>query len=153
MTDANASLYHAQSMLSQAIGRATRDALYTHRVYVETLAEQSIRNGAVVGFCEIEGEGESIIQIPFPLQFIEKPIFTAGLELPANISFKWGEFPFWSATVGSWVTAPAENEPLYVGATVGALVLGPPRSILHYRFEAQSFTNPTTTSITMGTIL
>jgi hypothetical protein len=144
------SAIHARSVLAAAITKSVQEAIRTQHVYKETLAEQSIRDGAVVGTTVLEGEGESLIEIPFPVTFLEKPVFTAGLETAENVSLQWGNFPVWSATVGAWSTEPAENEPLYTGAFIGVFVLGPARSILHYRFEGQSATNPTTGSLNIG---
>lgn len=149
----NASAAHARSVLAAAVNRSLQEAIRAQHVYKETLAEQSVRDGAVVGTTILEGEGESLIEVPFPVKFLEKPIFTAGLETADNVSLQWGNFPVWSATVGAWATEPAENEPLYTGAFIGVFVLGPPRSILHYRFEGQNFTNPTTDSMNVSVTL
>lgn len=132
---------HAGATLSQALGQAIQRTQFQHRRYVETMADQSMRDGTSVGTVEIDGEGEAVIDITFPITFSEKPIFTAGLELGDNAWLQYGSFPVWSATVGLWHTVPADGDPLYGGATVGVVVLGAPRSILHYQFQAQSFTH------------
>lgn len=132
---------HAQAALAQSISQSIQRSQYQHRRYVETMADQSMRDGASVGTIEIDGEGEAVCDITFPITFAEKPIFTAGLELGANTWLQYGTFPLWSATVGVWSTQAADGDPLYVGATVGVLLFGVPRAILHYRFQAQSFTH------------
>lgn len=147
------SLAHARSMLSSTISAGMQDALRAHRAYIETLAEQSVRDGSAVGFIQIDGVGESVVEVTFPIKFLEKPSFTAGLELGENTWLRWGGFPQWSATVGSWITEPADGGPLYVGALLGVLTSGTTKSVLHYRFEAQSFTNPVGASYAVGATL
>lgn len=123
------------------------------RSYVENLAEQAVRNGQLQGFVQLDGSGETDVQVTFPLEFLEKPIFTYGHELAPNQSPERGAFPIASATVLSWVTrrTPGDNF-TYVGANLGVVVLGQSDmvSILHYCFQGQSFSGPTgdNTSVT-----
>lgn len=147
------STQHAISVLSAGLASSVQRALANQRNYTETLSEQAVRDGTAAGFVELEGEGESTVEITFPIRFIEKPIFTTGLELADNVWLSFGSFPLWSATIGGWTTAPAENEPLIIGALVGVYVTGAARSILHYRFQGRSLTNPSGGDTTMGSIL
>jgi hypothetical protein len=144
---------HAQAMLGNAIHRSMQQALQTNRSYTETLAEQSVRDGEAVGFINISGGRESVTDISFPLTFTEKPIFTAGLELPDNVWLQWGAFPQWSATVVTWATANYAGTIVYTGCTLGVVVIGPPSAILHYRFAARSYTNPVTSNGAVTSIL
>lgn len=144
---------HAQVRLSSVISQSLRTALRTHRNYVETLAEQSVRDGSAVGFVAISGEGESVAEIQFPIKFLEKPVFTVGFELADNVPLEWGSFPQCSATVATWMIEPPDISPLYVGAIVGIVTSGVSRSVLHYRFEARSFTNPVGAELSVGALL
>lgn len=134
---------HARAVLASSISNTMQATFAAYRTHVENLEEQAMRDGAVCGYAELDGEGESVIEVNFPIAFAEKPLFTAGLELADNVWLKWTSFPQWSATVGAWTTSPADGEPLYTGAIIGAVVSGAARSILHYRFQARSFTSPT----------
>jgi hypothetical protein len=147
------STQHAISVLSASLANTVQKALAAQRNYSETLTEQSVRNGTAAGFVELDGEGESTVAITFPIRFIEKPIFTVGLELADNVWLSFGNFPIWSATIGGWTTAPADNEPLIVGALIGIYVSGAARSILHYQFQGRSLTNPSGGQISVGSIL
>lgn len=147
------STQHAISVLSSSLSNTVQRALAAQRSYTETLDEQSVRNGTAAGFVELEGEGESTVEITFPIRFIEKPIFTVGLELAENVWLSFGSFPLWSATIGGWTTVAAENEPLIVGALIGVYVNGAARSILHYQFQGRSLTNPSGGQISVGSIL
>jgi hypothetical protein len=133
---------HALNQLASVIHQTINDTIRTNRSYTETLGEQAVRDGSAVGHVSVEGAGESTAVITFPIVFVEKPVFTAGLELGENVALVQGSFPTWSATVRSWQTRTQQNTPLYVGATLGIVVNGVAKSILHYRFEARSFMNP-----------
>lgn len=126
------------------------------RNYVEHLDEQSVRNGGVEGEVEISDQGESMVEIFFPIEFLEKPNFGHGLELAPNQSPERGRFPLYGATVFSWKTKRGTNGRItWVGAQVGVSVLAINglKMILHYSFRGQSFTNPSssTASVT-GTL-
>lgn len=144
---------HALAVLSASISNSVQRALQAQRVYVENLDEQSVRDGAAVGMVELDGEGESVIEIAFPIKFLEKPIFSAGLELGDSVWLRYGQFPIWSATVGGWSTTPADGDPIYVGAVLGVVVSGAARSVLHYRFEGRSLTNPSGDALSMSATL
>lgn len=140
----------ARSRLSAAINAGMQSALRSERAYVAIRAGQAVRDGAAVGFVELDGDGESVAEISFPLKFIEKPIFTAGLELGENAWLRYGTFPSWSATVGAWLTEPAPGQPIHTGAIIGIYVAGAPKAILHYRFEARSFVSPVGASVSLA---
>lgn len=144
------STQHAISVLSASLANSVQRALHAQRVYTETLDEQNVRNGAATGFVDLDGEGESVIEITFPVRFLEKPLFTPGLELGENTWLRYGQFPDWSATIGGWTTVPSDGDPIYTGALIGVVVTGAQKSILHYRFEGQSYTNPTGNSLSLG---
>lgn len=130
---------------SSAAGRALQGMMVERRSYVENLAEQTVRNGQLQGFVQLDGSGETDVQITFPMEFAEKPLFTYGHELGPNQSATRGAFPIASATVLDWIVrkAPGDND-IFIGAHVGVVVLGPPDmiSILHYCFQGQSFSGP-----------
>jgi hypothetical protein len=134
------------TQLTSTMHRAIRD----QRAYVETLSEQTIRDGHVHGFIDLPGDGEVVVDVTFPISFMERPVFTAGLELGKNISFTAGNFPIYSATVGRWTTRSPAGAMLYTGATLGIVVVGPARSVLHYKFEGRTFTVPTGTESSLS---
>lgn len=137
------------TQINSNIQRSIRD----QRNYIETLAEQTIRDGHVHGFIDLASDGEVIAEIKFPIAFMEKPVFTYGLELGKNLWFSYGQFPIHSATVGRWTIQRPADSTLYVGAAIGIVVIGAARSILHYSFEGRSFTVPTGTETTVSTPL
>lgn len=152
MSDARQNAYAERIIASSAAGRALQGMMAQRRNYVENLVEQSVRNGQLQGFVQLDGSGETDVQILFPMEFLEKPIFTYGHEMAPNQAAQRGAFPIASATVLNWITrkTPGENE-VYVGAHVGVVVLGPPEmiSILHYSFQGQSFSGPSGNNTTV----
>jgi hypothetical protein len=137
------------SQIHASIQRSIRD----QRTYVETMAEQTIRDGHVHGFIELASSGELVADVRFPISFAEKPLFTYGLEMGDNTWLAQGDFPIHSATVTRYTTQRPADSVIYVGASLGIVVIGAARSILHYSFEGRTFTVPTGTELTIGTPL
>jgi hypothetical protein len=137
------------TQINSSMQRAIRD----QRTYTETMAEQVIRDGHVQGFVNLASDGEHVVAISFPLSFMERPVFTYGLEMGDNTWFVQGDFPVHSATVGDWSIMRPGGATLYTGAILGVVVIGAARSILHYSFEGRTFTVPTGTEMTVSTTL
>lgn len=144
---------HAQSVLAGRISSVIQQSINSQRRYTETLSEQAVRDGACLGFVELEGSGEAIVDIEFPLRFLERPLFTAGLELRDNQWLTWGAFPTWSATVSKWVTETAGETRLYVGAALAVVTFNADRADLHYSFKARSLTSPSGPPTSVGSTM
>jgi hypothetical protein len=130
---------NVSSRLALSLQRFTQ----SNRSYTESLADQRVRDGAALGFIEIDTAGESVATIGFPMLFVERPVFTYGLELGESSYLAAGSFPIVSACVASWTTKDQGLSTMYAGATVGILVTGPTgKAILHYSFQARSYVNP-----------
>lgn len=141
------SLVHAQNQLASTISQVIGRTIEGRRAYTETQAQLMIRDGVAQGVVEIEGSGEAIVEVTFPIKFAYPPIFSAGLELRGSITLAWGKLPVWSATVGGWHTETvATNNILYVGATLAIVTFNAARSNLHYTFAGQSYTTPVDSS-------
>jgi hypothetical protein len=136
----------ARTLLSTIDGQVQRRADYG-----EHLAEQRVKNGSVHGFAEIRGSGESLVDLSFPIDFLEKPLFTAGLELGDNTWPTSRQFPMWSATIVDWVEVDdGESAPLHTGATVAVVTnnVGDGIVILHYSFAGR--TSATSSGLDVG---
>lgn len=131
---------HLQNMLAATFNRSVQRALQADRVRSETLAEQTVRDGIAQGHVEIGGEGESQVAVRFPMAFVEKPVFTSGLEIGDGAWLVQGAFPVWSASVAQWDVDDTRPSPMWIGASLAVVVFGLARSILHYQFTARSFT-------------
>lgn len=150
MTPTNAP--HAISVLAAHLGAALQRSIRNQRTYVETLSEQTVRDGTVQGTVDVT-EGELVATVTFPISFLEKPIFAPGLELADNAWLQFGSFPHWSATVADWVTHTTADSTLYTGARLGILVIGVPNAIVHYSFFGRSLTTAGTVGSSIGSPL
>lgn len=137
----------AMTVLASQFNTTLQRAIRNQRNYVETLGQQTIRDGHVHGFIDLATAGEIVVTAEFPISFLERPLFTCGLELAANIPLVIGNFPLWSATIANWTTQRIADTTLYVGATIGIVIFDAPRSVFHYSFEGQSFTAPTDATV------
>jgi hypothetical protein len=92
----------------------------------------------------VDGVGESVAPLNFPVTFIEKPIFTYGSELYPGQGVADGEFPEATAMVIDWKIVEKGPKTYYTGATVATVLVGPSgtRIFLNYRFEGKAIANP-----------
>ena len=126
------------TQIQSSMQRAIRD----QRTYVETLAEQGVRDGNVHGFINLPQDGETMVTVKFPVSFMEKPLFTCGLEMAENTWITQGAFPLYSATVTNWTTQRPADSTIWIGVTLGIVTIGAMRSILHYNFQGRTFAAP-----------
>lgn len=144
---------HAVQALATQINSSMQRAIRDQRNYVETLAEQATRDGHVHGFIHLPADGEVVVTVNFPISFMEKPIFTNGLEMADNAWIAHGAFPIYSATVIAWTTRKPSDSILWVGASLGIVTIGAMRSNLHYSFEGRAFTSPVGTETSLSSPL
>lgn len=90
---------------------------------------------------------EGSVDIPFPVVFTEKPVFTFGAELDDNHRPLAGVFPTLAAVVARWqVVGRVEGvtEGRFKGATVVTVSTGQAAQNiwLHYSFEGKAIRNP-----------
>lgn len=154
MTDFDRAVTHARATVaSSRISTGLQRVVASHRNATERLEEQVVKNGSVHGFIEIEDYGETLVEVSFPVIFLEKPVFTYGHELADNVWPVDGSFPVASSTVISWVMReyPGDRR-FFTGANIGITVFGHKgmRSVLHYVFAGQTFTNPSVTDPSIG---
>lgn len=144
---------HAQAQLASTLSSVMQTAIQGRHAYTETMTDQLVRDGTAAGVVELQGAGESMVTIEFPIRFIEKPIFTAGLEQRDYPGVQWGQFPIWSATVVTFLTEAKTTEPIYIGAVLAIVTFNVPRGYLHYSFAGRSFTNPIDNSTSVSQTL
>lgn len=148
------SLVHARSQLASTISQVMGRTIENRRAYTETQAQLMVRDGVAHGVVEIEGSGEAIVEVVFPIRFTDPPIFSSGLELRGSVTLAWGKLPIWSATVAGWHTETvAVNNIIYTGATLAIVTFNAERSNLHYTFAGQSYTTPTDSSTAVNQTL
>lgn len=90
---------------------------------------------------------EASVDIPFPVVFTEKPVFTYGAELATNHRALAGSFPTLNAVVARWTTkgeVVGATEGRFTGANVVTVTSGQggQNIWLHYSFEGKAIRNP-----------
>lgn len=146
----NTSASHAVQVLSTQMNASMQRAIRDQRNYVETMEEQVVRDGNVLGFLSLPTDGEVLVSIKFSLSFLEKPLFTYGLEMAENTWVTEGNFPIHSATVTDWATLQPGDTTLWTGATLAIVTIGAMRSTLHYSFQGRTITAPVGTETSVG---
>lgn len=134
--------HHAHAVLATVVKSTINRAIQDQRRHAETLNEQTVKDGTAAGFVDLDGAGETTVEVTFPLQFFERPLFVPGLELTGNSYLEWGSFPDWSATVAAWRTQTISETVLYIGALIAVRARNINRAALHYSFTGRIFTNP-----------
>jgi hypothetical protein len=105
----------------------------------------------------LTGIGEVVLDVPFPVVYIERPGFTSGLTLDANEIVEAGNFPTLSAFVIRHQVEQKKGENVgyfYRQATLGVKLTGvtDQRSIITAHFFGKAFRNPTTGQRIDGTL-
>lgn len=98
------------------------------------------------GQIQINGSGDSIVNIPFPIQFSQKPILSFGGDLEHGQSVTIGSLPTVSMIVTRWdIVGSPPLQLFYQGATVAIVTSGVDDQIMyaHYTFTGVALSNPT----------
>lgn len=147
------SIVHTRAALSNlAIKGERRRSDIVHSQ--ETQATEHI----VKGSTEIEGAGETFLEVAFPVVYINKPTFMLAGELGSLSSPVPGAFPTLSAIVVSWdIDTPdldlygASLRQHYRGATLAVVTTGVETQTMrvHWTFMGMAITNPVTEHISV----
>lgn len=100
----------------------------------------------IQGFFDLIGSGEAILDVNFPVWFLERPTFTFGAELKAGNVLVAGSYPTISLIVQRWLMKDYPNRvSYYAGATIIAVSTGvADQSLLvHWQVEGKALRNPT----------
>lgn len=96
-------------------------------------AQQSIHDASTMqakqtslsGQYMINGAGEAIVEVYFPVRFVEKPLVTFGFEMKDGEVYIPGQMATGSGVVLDWIT---EEKPpvsrIYIGCVIGAVTTG-----------------------------
>lgn len=95
-------------------------------------------------FLNVNGAGETTVNLNFPILFQERPALSCAGELAEGSVLQAGSFPWCSAMVASWVTEERNGQTYYTGAKVAVVVGGPSRqkSIVHMNVEGKALQSP-----------
>lgn len=137
--------------------------LQVRRTEVDSVLDVRAGIHRLRGLTEIIGIGETLIETPFPVRFIDHPSFSYGVELGESEPLVSGHYPRVYACVASWIyqDAPTSTK-RYAGVRMGVLADGfaysgvyytgedpysnrlqGPRWFLHWQFEGTALRGPT----------
>lgn len=129
-----------------------RGIMETRRDDVRRIEGMTVKVTRVTGYVLLVHDAEVVtaeatVDLPFPVTFTEKPVFTFGSELADNHRALAGSYPTLSAVVVGWDTVGevvGATEGRFVGATVVTVSSGQAgQNIwLHYSFEGKAIRNP-----------
>lgn len=112
----------------------------------EQQIEDSIgRVHTVSGEFIVMGTGEALVEISFPVTFVEKPHLQFGGELSPNSVITDGAFPTVSVVVGHWNSEDRGGiAAFYRGATLCVVTTGVPEQSMsiHWSMTGRAITNP-----------
>lgn len=99
---------------------------------------------SIYGVIAVDKPGEATVDITFPVTFIERPCFNAGLEMQNNESVVLGNYPVYGVTVNRWTYKQAtENIRYWVGCNLAIRIQAPKgRFFVHYEFLGQALRSP-----------
>jgi len=113
----------------------------------ELIRNSNVRGAphVIPGFRELLGAGEILIEVSFPVNFIELPVFTYGASLAPGTELISGQYPVVSAVVAYWqVKQEGDSSEQFVGAELAVTASGPTdqRLLLNWQFSGVALTNP-----------
>lgn len=133
-----------------------RGALELRRANLDRSASMTGGRISLDGFIDLSGVGEATIEVPFPMQFVERPVITSGGgELAEGETLEAGRFPRWNVGVKDWrFTERSEGAArIYTGALLVVVCEGrddpdrPQQSTAHYKVEGTAIVNPVGSSL------
>jgi hypothetical protein len=121
-------------------------ALEVRRGEVDRQASAEAQYFKVSGEIEMNGSGEAVIAVSFPVYFVDKPSFSFGAELGAGEPLTAGQLPTGHLVVAQWGERQRDNGSIvYAGATFAVVTTGPATQtlILHWHMEGVGLRGPT----------
>lgn len=100
----------------------------------------------VQGFFDLDGAGEALLDVNFPVWFMERPLFTFGAEMRAGNALSVGAYPTISVLVLRWSMKDYPGGVSYfAGATLVVVADGTADQsmLVHWRVEGKALRNPT----------
>lgn len=107
----------------------------------------------VTGFKEIVGSGERLIDVGFPVSYIEMPMFVSGASLAPGSELVTGEYPSVNAIVAYWSIVQPDQElygtaqrTFFKGCQLALTATGPEsqRIWFNWQFTGMAVANPIT---------
>jgi hypothetical protein len=110
----------------------------------ETVADYS----TVTGTVKLTGRGQGVVDINFPVTFIEKPNVSFGYELEQG--YQSDLIPACNAVVNDWIMDDMKSSSIRIdGCSLGCVVSAGPGTVsyLHFNFYGKAYRNPVSPSM------
>ena len=123
----------------------------TTRAQNQGALSMAAREISVGGQEIIQGTGDALAQILFPVVYLEKPFFTCGFELTGpGASLVVGDYPYANALVSEWHRSASHH---FIGFNLVVVVHGPMQTqvILNWLVTGLGISNPVNPERTMIT--
>lgn len=111
-----------------------------------------IKHTSVFSIVRVKGSGEVLVDVEFPVKFVEQPYFTFGASLASNHAPEAGSFPVHCATVTHWDTEDkSEQRQYYKGCTLAIVALGADNQRVNINcvFQGKAFRGPSGSETTL----
>lgn len=138
--------------ISRSVGMQQRNRAATK----DRIEAQVSKQHTVSGVFYVQGTGEAVATVSFPVRFIERPILAPGFELHPDSAAIDGQFPTFSVTVRDWVLEErGSNQKFFVGANLLVVTTGPTgqNGWVHWSFSGRAITSPYSTSQTADSVI
>lgn len=132
--------------------RSPQRALEKRREDLAQTDRAVIKHTNVFAVVRVKGSGEVLVDVDFPVAFVERPYFTFGAALASNHAPVAGSFPVSSATVTKWITDDrSEQRSYFTGCTLAVVALGDANQKvnIHCVFQGKAFRGPVGTETTV----
>jgi hypothetical protein len=126
--------------------RPTQLAVERRRGEVASAAQVQGQNFKVVYFFDVDGAGQTLVDVNFPVLFQERPALTHGGEVADGTVLEDGKFPTCSAMVVSYTTQVRNGTTYYAGCRAAVVVTGGSRqrATVHLHVEGKALQGPVT---------
>lgn len=124
-----------------------RGLMESRREDVKRIDAMTVKVTRVTGRVLVVGSGEVTVNIPFAVNFTEKPVFNFGGELDDNHRATAGRYPTVSGVIVGWEVVKeieGATDGYFVAADIALVTTGQDDQNMwfHYSFEGKAIRNP-----------
>jgi hypothetical protein len=100
---------------------------------------------SIQGFFDVVGSGEALLDVPFPVWFMERPLFTFGGEMAPDQVLTTGAYPTLSVLVHRWRMKDHPGAKSYFTGATFIVVSGgadDQKLLVHWQMQGTALRNP-----------
>lgn len=104
------------------------------------------------GQVQVSGAGDTLVNLPFPVQFSQKPLLAFGFDLEHGQDIVIGSLPTLTMGVVRWdIVGNPPEQLFYRGCTLAIVTTGAANQIMyaHYHFTGTAMSNPVSASTSL----